>query len=80
MQLAGKVAVVTGAASGVGRALAIELATQRARLVLVDRDAAGLVETGELVAGAGTTASQHIVDVADEDAMHALARDAEVAS
>lgn len=75
MRLAGKVAVVTGAASGIGRALAIELATQRARLALVDRDAAGLVETGELVTGAGTTASQHVVDVADEDAMHALARD-----
>lgn len=75
MRLAGKVAVITGAASGIGRALAIELAMQGSTLALADRDAAGLAETGELVTGAGSTASQHVLDVADEKAVNALARD-----
>jgi short-subunit dehydrogenase len=74
-QLAGKVAVITGAASGIGRALAIELATERMVLALADRDATSLAETAELVEGAGAAASQHVVDVADEDAVNGLARD-----
>jgi short-subunit dehydrogenase len=74
-QLRGRVAVITGAASGIGRALAIELATEGMTLALADRDATGLAEAVQLVAGAGATASHHVVDVADEAAVNAFALD-----
>ena len=44
-----KVVVLTGAASGIGRALALELAGHGARLAVSDVDAAGLQETADLV-------------------------------
>jgi short-subunit dehydrogenase len=74
-QLRGRVAVITGAASGIGRALAIELATEGMTLALADRDAAGLAETVQLIGRSGTVASQHVVDVADEAAVNAFALD-----
>ncbi len=66
----GTTAVVTGAASGIGRALALALARRGLSLALVDRDAAGL---GRMAAIAGATT--HAVDVADRGAMQALAAD-----
>lgn len=60
--LDGKVVVVTGAASGIGRATALAFAREGARLALVDRDAAGLASAREEI-GDGATA--HVVDVAD---------------
>jgi NAD(P)-dependent dehydrogenase (short-subunit alcohol dehydrogenase family) len=51
---ADKVAVVTGAASGLGQATAIMLAQEGARVLLFDRDAAGLVETAAQCEGAVT--------------------------
>lgn len=53
MRLDGKVAVITGSASGFGRAAARRFAEEGARIVVVDRDAEGAAETAELVAGAG---------------------------
>ena len=47
-----KVVVITGAASGIGRALAIRFAAEGARLALIDRDEAGLNETARLCIGA----------------------------
>ncbi len=47
-RLQGKVAVITGAASGIGRAAAVLFAIEKARLVLADLDEAALKETGEL--------------------------------
>ncbi len=52
-RLQGKVAVITGAASGIGRATACLFAAEKARLVLADLDEAALKETGELVKKAG---------------------------
>ncbi len=48
MQLQGKVAIVTGAARGIGRASAIEFAREGARVVIADVDEAGLRETAAL--------------------------------
>ena len=74
-QLSGGVAVVTGAASGIGRALGLALARAGMTLALADRDEAGLRETVALVASAGASATAHVVDVADEAAVNAFARD-----
>lgn len=57
----GKVAVVTGAASGIGRGLATELATRGARLALSDVNEAGLAETATLCT---TEVRTYRVDVA----------------
>jgi short-subunit dehydrogenase len=73
MQLRGKVAVVTGAASGIGRALASVLAERGCDLALADVDEAGLAETARAVRAAGRRASVHRVDVADAAAMAAFA-------
>ncbi len=70
----GKVCVVTGAGSGIGRALALELSARGARLALSDVNADGLAETAAQVRGDVHTAT---LDVADRDAVAAYA--AEVA-
>ncbi len=67
-----QVAVLTGAASGIGRALAVELAKQGYALALADRDPAGLDETARLVRDR-TTASVYVLDVADRTAVDAFA-------
>jgi short-subunit dehydrogenase len=69
---AGTVAVVTGAAGGIGRGLALELARRGAPLALVDVDAAGLARTRALAAAHGVRVSTHATDVADRAAMAAL--------
>jgi short-subunit dehydrogenase len=62
----GATAAVTGAASGIGRALAIELAAQGADLALADRDEAGLASVAEEIAKASRRkVSVHRVDVGD---------------
>ena len=71
-QFDGRVAVVTGAASGIGRALSTLLAQKGANLALVDVDTAGLEGTAEGVRAAGRTATLHTVDVSDRAAMLAL--------
>jgi NAD(P)-dependent dehydrogenase (short-subunit alcohol dehydrogenase family) len=69
VELAGKVAAVTGAASGIGRALAEVLAQRGCSLALADLDAGGLAETARRVEAAGRRASTHVVDVADWERM-----------
>lgn len=68
----GRVAAITGAASGIGRALALSLAGQGAQLALSDVNTAGLEETRQLVADRTRVETEH-VDVADRDAVHAWA-------
>jgi short-subunit dehydrogenase/pimeloyl-ACP methyl ester carboxylesterase len=70
----GKLALVTGAGAGIGRATAIELACKGARtVVIVDRDLAAAKETATAVQEAGSDAAVYQVDVGDESAMNTLA-------
>ena len=76
--LAGYIAVVTGAASGIGRGVARELASRGASLVLADLDGAGLEETAERVRESGGAAPTLIAgdqsdpDVVDETVRRAV--------
>ncbi|MGW7100905.1 SDR family NAD(P)-dependent oxidoreductase [Streptomyces sp. NPDC054838] len=69
--LTGRTALVTGAASGIGRATAVLLARAGAAVHCADRDATGLRETARLVAGAGGKAGVHTLDVTDRAALRA---------
>ncbi len=71
-ELRGKVAVITGAGSGIGRALAGALAGEGCHLALVDVDAAGLQETAAALQGRGVRVTTHVADVADRERMKAL--------
>ena len=72
--LHGKVVAVTGAASGIGRALAVLAADHGAELALSDWDAAGLAETALLVRDrSGREPHTATLDVRDRDAVHAYA-------
>jgi NAD(P)-dependent dehydrogenase (short-subunit alcohol dehydrogenase family) len=63
MRLKDKVAIVTGAGSGIGRAIALRFAQEGARVVLVDRDQAGGAQTLSLMAAAGGDAHLVVADV-----------------
>jgi short-subunit dehydrogenase len=71
-QLAGAVALITGAASGIGAALADGLAVRGCRLLLVDRDAVGLEETARAIRGRGGAVETRILDLVDADGIRAL--------
>jgi len=73
--LFGKVVVVTGAASGIGRALAFELAAGGAKLALADVDAPRLEEVATALRARGAECIARIVDVASETDIVALAGD-----
>jgi 3-oxoacyl-[acyl-carrier protein] reductase len=61
----GRVALITGAASGMGQATALVFADEGARLALVDRNATGVAAVAEEVCAAGGTARGYAVDLAD---------------
>ena len=68
-----KVAAITGAASGIGRALALELAKQQCHLALSDVDDQGLAETAKQAKALGVKVTTAKVNVADREAVHAWA-------
>jgi butyryl-CoA dehydrogenase len=69
----GRVAAITGAGSGIGRALAVDLAGRGAHLALCDIDEAGLAETVSRCEGYGIKITSQRVDVADRAAVEAWA-------
>ena len=75
--ISGSAAAVTGAASGIGRALALELAARGADVAIADRDEAGLAavaaELAKTSATSGRKVTTHRVDVSDPAAIEAFA-------
>ena len=71
--LNGKVAAVTGAGSGIGRALAINLAQQGCNVALSDVNEDGLAETAELLKQYPVKITTQKLDVSDKDAFYAWA-------
>jgi 2-hydroxycyclohexanecarboxyl-CoA dehydrogenase len=71
--LKGKVAVVTGAASGIGRATALQLAAAGARIFVADRDEAGGSETCSLARERGAAAELVVMDLTEDDSIRAAA-------
>ncbi|MEP1125192.1 MAG: SDR family NAD(P)-dependent oxidoreductase [Ilumatobacter sp.] len=69
----GRVAAITGAGSGIGRALAVELAARGCHLALGDVDEAGLAETVLRCERSGVRVTPTALDVADRDAVFAWA-------
>lgn len=68
-QLAGRVAVVTGAASGIGAAIAALYAREGAALAMLDRDPARVETVAAGCRAAGVAVTTHAADVTDEEAM-----------
>jgi short-subunit dehydrogenase len=69
------VAVVTGAGSGIGRALAQQLAAVGSALAIADIDEQGLAETAASLTAKQTAVSTHVLDVSDEQAVRSFAED-----
>lgn len=67
LHLAGSTTVITGAASGMGAAIARLLAAEGAHLALIDHNATALAEVAAELAG--TTVTTHVVDLRDDDAV-----------
>jgi len=70
--LAGKVAIVTGAAGGIGRATALALAARGAAVLAADRRQEEVAETAEAVRGAGGESEARTVDVTSPAAVEAM--------
>jgi NAD(P)-dependent dehydrogenase (short-subunit alcohol dehydrogenase family) len=72
MRLENRTAVVTGAASGIGRAVAISLARRGCHLALADVNELGLAETANMTASNRVRVTRHTLDVADHAAVAAF--------
>jgi NAD(P)-dependent dehydrogenase (short-subunit alcohol dehydrogenase family) len=70
--LDGKTALITGAGSGIGQALAVVLGRRGCRLALADVSEKGLDETLKLLGKTAPAVSLHRLDVSDADAVYAL--------
>ncbi|APR77563.1 Short-chain dehydrogenase/reductase SDR [Minicystis rosea] len=69
MRLHDRTAVITGAASGIGRAIAVSLARRGCHLALADVNEAGLAETARIVRSTSLLVSEHRLDVSDPQAV-----------
>src|SRR5512138_3421173 len=69
----GSAAAITGAASGIGRALALELAARGCDVAIADRDEAGLAAVAAELATRGRKVTTHRVDVSDPAQIQAFA-------
>ncbi|MET4577099.1 SDR family NAD(P)-dependent oxidoreductase [Ottowia thiooxydans] len=80
--LEGRLAFVTGAAGGIGQAIAVAYAQEGARVIITDRDAAACADTLAQVQAAGSEGWVYALDVTDNDAVVRLAAqvDAEIGS
>jgi short-subunit dehydrogenase len=72
MKLENRTAVITGAASGIGRALAQNLAAKGCNLALADVNVEGLEETARMVQSNSIRVSTHAIDLVDRAAIAAL--------
>ncbi len=72
MRLSNRTTVVTGAASGIGRVIAVTLARRGCHLALVDLNRQGLQETRSRLASYAVRVSLHQLDVADRAGVAAL--------
>ena len=72
MQINDCVAVLTGAGSGIGRAVALALASRRCHLALADINEEGLAETARQARAMGVRVSEHRLDVASREEVAAL--------
>jgi dihydroanticapsin dehydrogenase len=75
-RISGKVCVVTGAGSGIGRATALRFAAEGAHVLCADVNADSVVATAAEIAAAGGSAKARQVDVADSRAVDAMIADA----
>jgi NAD(P)-dependent dehydrogenase (short-subunit alcohol dehydrogenase family) len=73
MDIAGRVAVVTGAAAGTGRVIALALAGLGARVVVADIDGDGAHAVGAIIAGRGGAGRAVRADVCDDRGIEAIA-------
>jgi NAD(P)-dependent dehydrogenase (short-subunit alcohol dehydrogenase family) len=73
--LGGGVAVVTGAGSGIGRALAQQLAAAGSALAIADIDRKGLTETAASLSSRQAALTTHVLDVSDEATVRSFAED-----
>lgn len=73
MDFSGKTFWITGAASGMGKAVSMELAKYARRLIITDRDKEGLGETAASISEMGVTVYSYMLDMAETESINDLA-------